>query len=134
MSKQDPAERIYYEEIEEERYHYQYHIPLILDWLQWRNKYVLEIGTGVGTDARQIIARGGNYIGINVDKGSVEATKRSLDVFDLTGMVSNQVRRVYSLRMGQLILFIRLGYFTTYQMLVRRSQKLTVFLSRAANF
>jgi len=87
MSKHDPAERTYYEEIQEERYHYQYHIPHILDWLQWRDKHVLEIGTGVGTDARQIISRGGDYVGINVDKGSVDATKRALNVFGLTGMV-----------------------------------------------
>ena len=87
MSSHDPSEKLYYDEIEEERYHYQYHIPKILDWLQWNKKNVLEIGTGVGTDARQIIARGGNYIGINVDRGSVDATRRALDVFGLTGMV-----------------------------------------------
>ena len=87
MSKHDPAERKYYEEIEEERYRYQYHIPEILDWVQWRDKKVLEIGTGVGTDARQIIERGGIYTGINVDAGSVEATKKAIDVFNLRGSV-----------------------------------------------
>lgn len=87
MSKQNPAERKYYEEIEDERYHYQYHIPKILDWLQWRDKKILEIGTGVGTDARQIISRGGNYIGINVDKGSVDATRKALSVFGMPGRV-----------------------------------------------
>lgn len=87
MSEHDPTERRYYEEIEEERYLYQYHIPKILDWVSWRGKKVLEIGTGVGTDARQIIGRGGKYTGINVDNGSVDATKKALDVFGLPGMV-----------------------------------------------
>ena len=87
ISKHDPAERIYYDEIEEERYRYQYHIPQIMDWLQWKDRTVLEIGTGVGTDARQIIARGGIYTGINVDSGSVEATRTALDVFGLSGTV-----------------------------------------------
>jgi len=87
MSRHDPRERNYYEEIQEERYRYQYHIPAILDWVQWNGKNVLEIGTGVGTDARQIIARGGEYTGINVDNGSVEATKRALEVFGLSGKV-----------------------------------------------
>lgn len=87
MSNHDPAGRKYYEEIEQERYRYQYHIPKVMDWLQWRDKRILEIGTGVGTDARQIITRGGNYTGINVDKGSVDATRKALDVFALPGRV-----------------------------------------------
>ena len=87
ISTHDTTEHSYYEEIEEERYRYQYHIPLILDWLQWKDKNVLEIGTGVGTDARQIIARGGIYTGINIDSGSVVATKKALDVFGLPGSV-----------------------------------------------
>lgn len=87
MSCHDPSTREYYEEIKQERYQYQYHIPKIHEWLYWRGKKVLEIGTGVGTDAREIIARGGIYTGINVDTGSVEATKKALEVYGLPGTV-----------------------------------------------
>ena len=47
----------YYEEIEQDRYAYQGHINQIMDWVRWEGKSVLEIGTGVGTDARNIIRR-----------------------------------------------------------------------------
>lgn len=77
----------YYNEIEQDRYSYQGHINRIMDWVQWNGKQVLEIGTGVGTDARNIIRRGGTYLGINVDQGSVDATKKALDVFGLEGEV-----------------------------------------------
>lgn len=87
MSDKDRGERLYYEEIEQDRYAYQGHINQILDWIQWKGKKVLEIGTGVGTDARNIIRRGGQYHGVNVDQGSVNATKTAFDVFALEGEV-----------------------------------------------
>ncbi len=87
LSEQDNKSKEYYLEIENDRYKYQYHILKILDWLDWNNKKVLEIGTGVGTDARQIIKRGGIYTGINIDQGSVEVTAQALKTFGLSGNV-----------------------------------------------
>ena len=80
-------DRTYYEEIESDRYKYQGHINHIMGWLSWENRKVLEIGTGVGTDARNIISRGGEYQGINVDQGSVDATAKALKVYRLAGNV-----------------------------------------------
>lgn len=74
-------------EVERERYRLQSHIPALLDAIDWAGKRVLEIGTGVGTDARGIIARGGIYTGINVDAGSTRATAAALEVFGLQGKV-----------------------------------------------
>lgn len=87
MSTEDRGATAYYEEIEQDRYSHQRHINQIMDWVQWKGKKVLEIGTGVGTDSRNIIRRGGLYLGINVDQGSVDATKKALDVFNLGGEV-----------------------------------------------
>lgn len=77
----------YYQEIEADRYAYQGHILNVLDWLEWKDKRVLEIGTGVGTDARQLIKRGAIYHGINVDEGSCGSTQSALNVFGLAGSV-----------------------------------------------
>ena len=77
--------REYLLEIERERYRLQAHIPRIIDAIDWRGKRVLEIGTGVGTDARRIIERGGVYTGINVDNGSTLATAMALSMFGLAG-------------------------------------------------
>ena len=77
----------YYQEIEADRYSYQWHILEIMKWLEWKNKSVLEIGTGVGTDARKMIERGAAYHGINVDAGSCESTRAALRVFGHAGTV-----------------------------------------------
>lgn len=83
----------YFLEIEKARYGLQPHIREVLSWIQWENKRVLEIGSGVGTDARQIIRRGGVYTGINVDQGSTDVTRRALTVFGLDG-VAQQVSAI----------------------------------------
>jgi SAM-dependent methyltransferase len=87
VSSQAHGDESYYEEIERDRYSHQGHINLIMDWLSWDGKKVLEVGTGVGTDARNMIGRGCMYQGINVDQGSVDATARALEVYGLPGNV-----------------------------------------------
>ena len=84
-SAEEPWSREYFEDIERKRYELQPHIPEILSRIDWRGKRVLEVGAGVGTDARNIIGRGGIYTGINVDPGSTEATSCALRIFSLPG-------------------------------------------------
>lgn len=79
--------REYFEDIEEERYRLQAHIHDLLQSIDFKDKQVLEIGTGVGTDARTIISLGGIYHGINVDAGSAEMTRTALQVFGVQGDV-----------------------------------------------
>jgi ubiquinone/menaquinone biosynthesis C-methylase UbiE len=85
LSDQDRFSREYFLDIERQRYELQPHILEILQKIDWRGKRVLEVGAGVGTDARNIIGRGGIYTGINVDQGSTEATSRALHAFSLPG-------------------------------------------------
>src|SRR5258708_125876 len=85
-SGEEPWSREYFLEIESKRYELQPHIPEILAKIDWGGKRVLEVGAGVGTDARNIIGRGGIYTGINVDRGSTEATSRALRIFSLPGV------------------------------------------------
>jgi SAM-dependent methyltransferase len=87
LSGHDRDSRDYFHDIERQRYALQPHILEILSWVDWRGKRVLEIGSGVGTDARRIIAAGGIYTGINIDRGSTEATSRALRVFGCSGAV-----------------------------------------------
>jgi ubiquinone/menaquinone biosynthesis C-methylase UbiE len=77
----------YFQEIEEDRYKYQSHIIDVLNGIDWHGRKVLEIGTGVGTDARVIVGKGADYTGINIDQGSVDLTKKALDTFLLAGKV-----------------------------------------------
>jgi SAM-dependent methyltransferase len=85
LSDRDRFSREYFLDIERQRYDLQPHILEILSKIDWRGKRVLEVGAGVGTDGRNIIGRGGVYTGINVDRGSTEATSHALRVFSLPG-------------------------------------------------
>ena len=77
----------FFSAIEAERYRLQWHIPRLLDQFSWVGKRVLEIGTGVGTDARALIRRGASYTGINIDAGSTATTSAALETFGLPGQV-----------------------------------------------
>lgn len=85
LSSRNSLSREYFLDIEHQRYELQPHILDILSKIDWDGKQVLEIGTGVGTDARQIIGRGGCYTGINIDQGSTIATATALRAFSLPG-------------------------------------------------
>jgi ubiquinone/menaquinone biosynthesis C-methylase UbiE len=87
LSGKDPRSKDYFLEIENERYKYQSHIPKLLSKIDLKGKRILEIGTGVGTDARKIVEYGGIYTGINVDAGSVDMTAKALSVFSVPGEV-----------------------------------------------
>jgi SAM-dependent methyltransferase len=77
----------FFVEVETERYRLQSHVLALMAQYRWAGKRVLEIGTGVGTDARQLIRRGALYTGINTDAGSTLATASALQSFGLRGCV-----------------------------------------------
>jgi SAM-dependent methyltransferase len=85
VSDRDWLSREYFLDVERQRYELQPHILDIISKIGWRGKRVLEVGAGIGTDARNIIGRGAVYTGINVDRGSTEATLQALRVFSLPG-------------------------------------------------
>jgi SAM-dependent methyltransferase len=86
LSTREPTSRDFFLDVERQRYALQPHILECLSWIRWRGKRVLEVGAGIGTDARQLIRAGALYTGINVDRGSAEATARALRAFGLPGV------------------------------------------------
>jgi SAM-dependent methyltransferase len=85
LSDRTRLSRDYFLDIERQRYELQPHILDVLSKIDWRGKRVLEIGSGLGTDARTIIGKGGDYTGINIDQASTEATAQALRAFSLPG-------------------------------------------------
>lgn len=87
LSKQERLSREFFVDIERQRYTLQPHILKIMSKIDWRGKRMLEVGAGIGTDARTLIGKGAVYTGINIDRGSTEASSRALRVFALSGEV-----------------------------------------------
>jgi len=86
LSAREPASREFYLDVERQRYALQPHILECHSWIDWRGKNVLEVGAGIGTDARRLIRAGARYIGVNVDRGSTEAAALALRLFALPGV------------------------------------------------
>jgi SAM-dependent methyltransferase len=85
LSAREPTSREFFLDVERQRYALQPHILECIAWLDWKGKRVLEVGAGVGTDARQLIRAGARYTGVNVDRGSAEATACALRAFAMPG-------------------------------------------------
>jgi SAM-dependent methyltransferase len=86
LSTRARLSREFFLDVERQRYALQPHILECLSWIDWSGQRVLEVGAGIGTDARRIIGAGALYTGINVDRGSAEATEQALRVFSLPGV------------------------------------------------
>jgi len=86
LSARERLSREFFLDVERQRYALQPHILECLSWIDWSGKRVLEVGAGIGTDARRIIGAGARYTGINVDRGSAVATEQALRVFSMPGV------------------------------------------------
>ena len=79
----------YFQEVEARKYYVESHIPAFAEFDKWRDKKVLEIGCGIGTDASNFSKNGAFYTGIELSEKSLEITKKRFEVFNLKGEFYN---------------------------------------------
>lgn len=79
----------YFDEVEKKKYLVEFHIPKFAQFQKWRNKKMLEIGCGIGTDATNFARNGADYHGIELSDRSLEITKKRFNVFGLEGKFAN---------------------------------------------
>lgn len=79
--------KIYFADIERDRYEPISHILQVARFTDFKSKKVLEVGCGIGTDGRQFAKNGAIYTGINLDKGSTRLAKEAFGLFDLPGTI-----------------------------------------------
>ncbi len=77
------ADKKFYEEYDAFRYRTEGHILGELDQIDFKNKKVLEIGLGQGSDSMQIIQRGAVYYGIDLTDESVKRLKERFALYEL---------------------------------------------------
>ena len=73
----------FYQDYTEFRYRTSWHIPMLVPFSEARNKEVLEIGCGNGTDGVMFASNGADYTGVDLTQTAVDATK---DHFSLLGL------------------------------------------------
>ena len=82
-SKKKLFSKEYFEEVRKKKYFVEPHIKSFADHKKFKNKNVLEIGFGMGTDAIEFIKNGANYHGLEFSKKSLEITKKRITTYKL---------------------------------------------------
>lgn len=80
--------REYFDEVEARKYFVEPHIPQFADFAHWRDKRVLEIGCGIGTDTISFARVGAHVTAVELSERSLALAKRRAHVFGLEDRIS----------------------------------------------
>lgn len=75
----------YFDEVTAKRYRAEPHILDFAGFHAWRGRRVLEIGSGIGSDAEQFARHGADYVGIDVSAQSLHICRQRFEVYGLAG-------------------------------------------------
>ena len=81
-SKKKYLSKEFFNEISNKRYFVESHIKQFANFKKYKNKNVLEIGFGIGTDAISFLKNGCNYYGIELSDKSYEICKKRIELFN----------------------------------------------------
>ena len=75
--------REYFDEVEARKYLVEPHIPRFADFPRWRDRRVLEIGCGIGTDTINFAYHGAWVTAVELSEKSLEIAKQRAEVYGL---------------------------------------------------
>jgi 2-polyprenyl-3-methyl-5-hydroxy-6-metoxy-1,4-benzoquinol methylase len=75
--------REYFDQVEQRKYFVEPHIPRFAEFEKWKDKEVLEIGCGIGTDSINFARAGARLTVIELSPQSLEITKKRFAVYGL---------------------------------------------------
>ena len=79
--------RTYFDEVEARKYRVEPHIPSFADFERWKNKRVLEIGCGIGTDTINFARAGAKLTAVDLSPKSLEIARARAEVFGLSDQI-----------------------------------------------
>lgn len=80
----DVGSREFFAALERHRYETESHIPEVVGFDRWRNRDVVEVGCGLGTDAINFARAGARYTGVDLTEASIELTRKRFALENLT--------------------------------------------------
>jgi ubiquinone/menaquinone biosynthesis C-methylase UbiE len=83
LTNAEPGSKAFFDEIEASRYRLEPFIPKFAEFERWRNKRVLEIGVGLGTDLVRFARGGANLSGIDLTEAAIDLVRRRLALENL---------------------------------------------------
>lgn len=86
FAREEIGTREFFEAVERHRYKTEWHIPEVVDFPRWRDKDVLEVGCGVGTDAINFAREGAHYTGVDLTTASIDLVAGR---FEIEGLKAN---------------------------------------------
>ncbi len=90
-SKKTFLSRDYFNEVTKKRYFVERHIPKFANFKKYKNKNVLELGCGIGTDGIQFIKNGANYTGVELSKKSLDIFQKRIEILGFSNLKSNLI-------------------------------------------
>ncbi len=75
--------RRYFDEVEARKYFVEPHIPRLAQFERWRDKRVLEIGCGIGTDTMRFARAGAEVTAVDLSGASLDLARRRAEVYGL---------------------------------------------------
>lgn len=77
----------YFDEVEARKYFVEPHIPSFAEFKKWKNKKVLEIGCGIGTDTINFAKNGAKVTAIELSPKSLKVAKHRAKVYGLQNKI-----------------------------------------------
>lgn len=87
-SQLEVGTREYFDEVEKRKYFVEPHIPAFAEFERWKDKRVLEIGCGIGTDTINFARAGARVTAVDLSTESLELAKRRAEVFGLSERIT----------------------------------------------
>jgi SAM-dependent methyltransferase len=82
-SPSEVGTRRYFDEVEQRKYFVEPHIPGFAEFERWRDKRVLEVGCGIGTDTMSFARHGARVTAVDLSEKSLAVARQRAEVYGL---------------------------------------------------
>jgi 2-polyprenyl-3-methyl-5-hydroxy-6-metoxy-1,4-benzoquinol methylase len=79
--------RQYFDEVERRKYFVEPHIPAFADFARWKNRRVLEVGCGLGTDTINFARAGALVTAVDLSEESLDLARRRATIYGVDDRV-----------------------------------------------